>query len=76
MQKQLWVGESYTFRFKPESGRKWTIINGDKWYNEWDETDEGVYSQTITPMLSGELKLSVQLEEDGPYWSCLGYQVN
>ena len=76
MQKQLWVGESYTFRFIPESGRKWAIINGDKWYNEWDETDEGVYSQTIIPMLSGELKLSVQLEEDGSYWSCLGYQVN
>ena len=76
MSKQLQVGETYTFRFKPESGKKWAIINGDTWYNEWKETNEGVYSQTITPLVSGELKLSVQLEDNGPFWSCLGYDVN
>lgn len=76
MTKLLITGETYTFRFIPESGKKWAIINGEKWYNDWGITDNGVYSMTIMPTSIGELKLSVQFEENGPYWSCLGYEVN
>ena len=75
MTKRLMTGETYTFRFIPESGKKWVIINGEKWYNDWQISDDGVYSITIKPTFIGSLKLSVQLEADGPYWSCLEYEV-
>ena len=74
MNRTLVVGESYTFRFKPESGTDWAIINGDKWYREWEESD-GYYTMTISPTLPGELKLSVQFDGDRYYWPCLVYLV-
>ncbi len=74
MERTLRVGCIYTFRFTPKTGLDWAIINGSQWYQDWNITN-GDYSMTITPIERGELKLSVQQEQDGPYRSCLGYIV-
>lgn len=69
-------GQSYTFSFIPLGGLDWQIINAKDWYGDWliDEKT-GRHTMTITPQATGKFRLSVQLKENGPYESILGYQV-
>ena len=75
MTKSLKAGDAYTFRFKPLSGCKWALINGDKWYNDWTQSPDGTYEMTISPTQASYLRLSVQFKEGDTYWSCLEYDV-
>ena len=75
MKKSLQAGSAYTFRFQPLSGLKWALINGDKWYHDWSKSADGTCEMTIRPEKADYLRLSVQFEEGGSYWSCLEYDV-
>ena len=74
MQKVLSSREAYTFSFRPESGLEWAVINGKKFYKQWNRSEDGTLSMTVSPV-RGELALSVRLNEDNTYWYCLEYQV-
>jgi hypothetical protein len=75
MTHTLRAGSAYTFRFKPLSGRKWALINGNKWHTEWNRLSDGTYEMTVQPTQAGYLRLSVQLQDGDSYWSCLEYEV-
>ena len=75
MTKTLKKNKAYTFSFHPWCGINWAIINGGTWYENWDVSEDGTHSMTITPAETGVLYLSVQFEKDGSYYSCLEYVV-
>lgn len=71
----LRAGTAYTFRFSPYEGKGAAIINGDDWYREWkQDSSTKEWYITVTPVRTGSLKLSMQLD-DGMYWPCLEYIV-
>ena len=73
MTRQLTEGTEYTFKFRPQTGIDWAIVNGDKWYKEWKKED-GVYTITIKPRVSGALGLYVNLQGN-VFKSVLEYNV-
>ena len=75
MNKQLKIGRPYTFRFYPQSGVKWILVNNDTRYREWEIDDDGLYTMTVTPTETGTFGLFVQLQENASYWQCLAYEV-
>lgn len=76
LDETLRVGQTYTFRFRPYYGKAWAVINEDDWYLEWSQDPEtGAWVTSVTPQKAGTLKLSVQTEEGGDFWSCLKYVV-
>jgi hypothetical protein len=74
MNKHLTKGRPYTFTFRPEVGLQWALVNNNQWFREWQKSDDGTLSMTVTPM-SGRLLLYVQLRENDNYWSCMEYDV-
>lgn len=76
MTKNLKSGESYTFSFYPKSGIKWALVNNNnEWFSDWQISDDGMYSMSLTPTVAGPLYLYVQNEEGQSFWSCLQYEV-
>lgn len=77
MTNTLMVGKTYTFKFKPESGVKWAIINESDWFYDWTIDSEGVYTMKIAPKNKGLLKIAVQKSiEDKNFWSAIEYKVS
>ena len=74
MEKYLEADQAYSFRFYPQSGVRWALVNNDQWYEEFQVAPDGMYTMTINPT-AGRLVLFVQFKEDGPYWTCLEYVV-
>lgn len=74
MNKRLKAGQSYTFSFRPQTGLRWALVNGEQWYREWQTKSDGTLSMTITPT-KGSLLLYAQLREGENYWSCIEYDV-
>ena len=75
MTKKISRNTTYTFRFYPKSGVKWVMKNEDEWLTDWEVSDDGMYSMTVTPVKAGNLSLYVQLEEGQSYWATLEYDV-
>lgn len=75
MNKELKVGTQYTISFYPKKEGEWAVINENSWYTEWQISDDGMYTITVTPKTQGKLSISVQNESDGLYYSCIGYTV-
>lgn len=72
----LKVGERYTFTVWPRRGLSWAVINKPDWYQDWTVDEENrCISITVTPQQAGELRLSVQREEGGAFYSVIGYTV-
>ena len=76
MTKVISRDHAYTFRFYPKSGVKWAIKNESAWLTDWEVSDDGMYTMTITPTEAGHLTLNVQIEEGQPYWAVLKYDIN
>lgn len=77
MNYQLIVGHEYTFSFYPESGDDWVIINNDNWLRDWTISKDKMYSMTIIPSQTGQLKLNVKMKRnDKTYWGVLEYEVS
>lgn len=72
---ELNVGTEYTFSFYPKKKGSWAVINEGDWFTEWQMSDDGKYTITVTPERQGKLSISVQNENDSMYYSCLGYTV-
>lgn len=75
MTKKLKKGHSYTFRIRPRTGNKWAIVYNNKWYYNWDVSDNDIHTMTITPEQSGSLTIYVQFNEGEQYHGCIGYDV-
>ena len=76
MTKDLKSGVTYTFRFYPKSGVKWALVNNNnEWFSDWQISDDGMYSMSLTPTVAGPLYLYVQNEEGQTFWPCLQYEV-
>ena len=75
MTKELILGKSYTFSFYPKSGIKWALVNNNQWYYDWQISDDGMYSMSVTPAAVGPLYLYVQNEQGQSYWPCLQYEI-
>ena len=75
MTKKLKKGHSYTFSIRPRTGNKWAIVYNNKWYYDWDISDNGIHAMTITPEQSGNLTIYVQFNEGEQYHGCIGYDV-
>lgn len=74
MTHDLVQGQEYTFRFRPESGVEWAIVNKDTWYRTW-EKDQGIYTMKIVAKDKGLLMLCVSSKAGDPFYSCLKYEV-
>ena len=75
MTKKLNIGQSYTFCIQPRTGCNWAIVHNDKWYNEWEISNSGIYTITITPNENGSLIIYVQNNQNEQYHSCIRYDV-
>ena len=75
MNYKLKKGKSYTFSIRPRRGERWAIVNDDEWYYEWNITDDGIYTMSLTPDQSGTLVIYVMLGNDNRYSGCIGYKV-
>ena len=76
MNRTLHVGQAYTFSIRPKSGKKWVMVaNSDQWHTQWAVADDGTHTLTVIPDKPGVLRLYVDLDGDGQYWTCLGYVV-
>ena len=75
MTKELMLGKPYTFTFYPKSGVKWALVNNNQWYSDWQISDDGMYSMSVTPTAVGPLYLYVQNEQGQSYWPCLQYEM-
>lgn len=75
MTKELQSGVVYSFSFYPKAGVKWAVVNNNKWYTDWQISDDGMYSMSITPTAAGPLYLYVQIEQGQSYWPCMQYEV-
>lgn len=75
MSRQLKQNETYTFSFRPKTGYKWAIVNGQDWHTDWEVLDDGLYTMKIVPQTLGKLSLFVQLSESEGFWPCLEYEV-
>lgn len=58
-------------------GVQWALINGDDWYQEWEEDPETkMLSMSVTPQKSGSLQLGVKLKKNNEMYSgCIEYIV-
>lgn len=75
MRKKLKAGEPCLFKFYPKSGVKWALVNNEKWFTDWQQSEDGMLSMSMTPAEPGPLCLYVQMVEGESYWSCLEYDV-
>lgn len=75
MNYKLKKGKSYTFSIQPRRGERWAIVNNEEWYYEWNITDDGIYTMSLTPDQSGTLVIYVMLGDDNRYSGCIGYKV-
>ena len=75
MSKLLKQNETYTSSFRPKTGYKWAIVNGQDWHTDWEVLDDGLYPMKIVPQTLGKLSLFVQLSESEGFWPCLEYEV-
>lgn len=75
MHRQLKCGREYMFRFYPQSGIKWAIVNNDNWHKDWLVAADGMHSMRVSPTENGKLVLYVQLKDNDFYYSCLEYEV-
>lgn len=72
----LKVGRAYTFRIKPHEGKAWAVINGDKWYRDWQlDPATGAWEISVVPASAGKLGLAVQKEDGGSFHYSLVYSV-
>lgn len=71
----LHVGRSYTFTLRPRNGVSWALINGGEWMSDWEQTDDGAITMTVTPKSAGQLVLAAQVEPDGSYQYCILFNV-
>ena len=71
------AGKTYTFKFKPESGVKWAVINEGDWFYDWIVDSKGIYTMKVTPKKKGKLTISVQKSKDvSSYTTAMEYQVS
>lgn len=75
MTKILKAGDSYEFRFYPESRGQWALINNSNWFDNWTISDDGMYSITFTPTSAGNLSLFFKAEGSDSFLQCLEYSV-
>ena len=75
MNYKLKKGQTYTFSIQPRRGERWAIVNDEKWYYEWNITDDGIYTMNLTTDQSGTLVIYVMLGNDNLYSGCIGYKV-
>lgn len=73
MDYDLKIGTRYRFSFYPKAGIKWAIINGNRWYHDWEVADDNLHTMIVTPTENGRLSLSVQFEDYGDYWEHIRY---
>lgn len=73
MNMKLKEGSQYTFSFYPQEGINWTIVNNDNWYKNWNISNDGKYSMTITPEC-GDVVLFVQYNKGESYQGCIKYR--
>lgn len=77
MTSTLMAGKTYTFKFKPESGVKWAVINEGDWFYDWVVDAKGIYTMKVTPKKKGKLTISVQKSKDvSSYTTAMEYQVS
>ena len=74
MSKQLKMGNTYIFCIQPSPETQWSIINNGKSYKEWQISEDGTYSLSITPDSKGPLSLFM-LGQDGKLWPFVSYEV-
>ena len=75
MTKTLKKNNMYAFSFLPKGGINWAVINAGTWYKNWNISEDGTHSMTVIPAETGFVRLSVQFENGGSYYSCLEYEV-
>ena len=75
MSKKLYIGQSYTFILSPRDNNNLAIVHNDNWYMEWNTTNDGFYTMTITPKQKGSLTIYLQQGESNQYSGCITYDV-
>lgn len=75
MSKKLYIGQSYTFILSPRDNNNLAIVHNDNWYMEWNTTNDGFYTMTITPKQKGSLTIYLQQGESNQYSGCISYDV-
>lgn len=74
MHYRLRVGQSYTFSFYPTNGKKWAVLEGQKWHQTFSQADDGRLTITITPQNAGMLYITTNVSGNS-YQHCIGYEV-
>jgi len=75
MNRQLTVGQEYSFSMIPKDDGKWALHNEGDWQMEWQVAEDGLHTTTITPSKAGRLSLMLQDEATGAYWPFMEYDV-
>lgn len=75
MVENLNVGETYTFSIRPKAGLDWAIDVNGKWYDDWEKSDDGTYTMTITISSNGMLSIRVKLKEGEIYRRVVNYDL-
>lgn len=71
----LYAGKEYSFRIRPKRKGNWAVINGKEWNFDWEESSNGKDLEIRIIPKPGILKISIQYEEKGGYYTCLKYNV-
>lgn len=72
----LKVGETYTFSLRPKINiYDMAIRCNDNWYDNWEISEDGTYTMTITLCCEGLLRIRTKMYERGSYGDEVFYDV-